>query len=320
MATAVRVAVVGLGDFGRRHARSFARHPDSELVAVVGRDAERTSAFAAELGSARAYTDLERMLEVERPDAVAIATPGALHLEMAVAALAAGCAVLLEKPVVPTIAEIAPLRAAAEASRGFVVPAHVLRFAEPYREVERRIREGRIGAVRSFAFRRFRSTDHDARFPDVHPVYMTAIHDIDLAVWFGARGFDHVSAVSSTAPGAAQPSTVTVTARTASGAAVSFSVAWLLPGDHAEDSLVVLGTEGMISLDRDYRMRELSTARGLEVLEFPDYALDDALDAEIDHFIRCASSRTPSDRIALDDALLGLELAEAAVAAEREAR
>ncbi len=328
MATAVRVAVVGLGDFGRRHARSFAAHPGSELVAVVGRDGPRTSAFASELGSelgpargrVAAYTDLDRMLEAERPDAVAIATPGALHLGMATAALGAGASVLLEKPVVPTIAEIEPLRVAAAAAPGFVMPAHVLRFAEPYREVARRIREGRIGEPLSFAFRRFRSADHDSRFPDVHPVYMTAIHDIDLAIWFGARAFEHVTAVSAAAPGAAQPSAVTVSARTAAGATASFSVAWLLPGEHAEDSLEVIGTEGMIALDHEYRVRELSAARDRDVVEFPGYDLDHALDAEIDHFVRCVTAGAPSDRITLEEALLGLELAERAVGAERGSR
>lgn len=311
----VRVAVVGLGDFGRRHARSFAAHPGSELVGVVGRDPAGTAAFASELGSVTSYTSLERMLEEEQPDAVAIATPGALHLQMASSALRAGTHVLLEKPTVPTTAEIEPLRKLVANSRGFVMPAHVLRFAEPYREVARRIRAGRIGEPLAYSFRRFRSIDHDVRFPDVHPVYMTAIHDIDLAIWYGARDFRQVKAVSVLGQGTAQPSAVSFIAQANSRATVSFSVAWTLPDESAEDSFEVLGTKGMIALDHEYRLREISIGSVSEVVEFPRYELNQALDAEIDHFIRCVAAGAPSDQISLEEAFLGLGLAERAVRA-----
>ena len=47
----LRVAVVGTGVWGEQHARIFARRPDTDLVAVVGRDPARTSARATAYGS-----------------------------------------------------------------------------------------------------------------------------------------------------------------------------------------------------------------------------------------------------------------------------
>src|SRR5690606_11950359 len=133
------------------------------------RDPGRTAEFAARYGVPGVSTDLEAALAEHRPDAVVIAAPGALHLPMTRAALLAGASVLLEKPVVPTSDEIDELRRVALEASGFVMPAHVLRFSAPYRELRRRLREGRIGEPVSFAFRRYRALDHDHRFPDVHP-------------------------------------------------------------------------------------------------------------------------------------------------------
>lgn len=310
MTAPVRVLLAGLGDFGERHAAAVAANPGAELVAVVGRDPGRTAAFAERHGVAGWSVDLEEALRDHRPDAVIIAAPGALHLPMTRAALAAGASVLLEKPVVPTIAEIDELRRAAEAAPGFVMPAHVLRFSAPYRELRRRLQEGRIGTPVSFAFRRYRARDHDRRFPDVHPAYMTAIHDIDLAIWLSGQRFSELSATSTRVEGAAQPGSVMAHARGDRGAVCSFAVSWLLPDGVAEDALEVFGTEGMLALDHRYVLRERSDA-GEGETEFPDYDLDVALQEEVDHFVACVARGEASDVITLEEALHGLELAEA---------
>lgn len=310
MTAPVRVLLAGLGDFGERHAAAVAANPGSELVAVVGRDPGRTAAFAGRHGVTGVSTDLDSALVEHRPDAVVIAAPGALHLPMTCAALAAGASVLLEKPVVPTVAEIAELRRAADAAPGFVMPAHVLRFSAPYRELRCRLQEGRIGEPVSFAFRRYRALDHDRRFPDVHPAYMTAIHDIDLAIWLSGQRFSELSATATRVEGAAQPGSVMAHARGDRGAVASFAVSWLLPDGHAEDALEVFGTEGMLALDHRYTLRERSGA-GEASTEFPDYDLDSALQEEVDHFIACVARGQASSVITLEEALHGLELAEA---------
>lgn len=310
MTVPVRVLLAGLGDFGERHAAAVAANPRAELVAVVGRDAGRTAAFAERHGAVAWAVDLEEALEAHRPDAVIIAAPGALHLPMTRAALAAGASVLLEKPVVPTIAEIGELRRAAASAPGFVMPAHVLRFSAPYRELRRRLQEGRIGVPVSFGFRRYRALDHDRRFPDVHPAYMTAIHDIDLAIWLSGQRFSRLAATAAHVHGAAQPGAVMAHARGDGGAVCSFAVSWLLPDGQAEDALEVFGTEGMLALDHHYVLRERSVS-GDAYTEFPDYDLDSALQEEVDHFIDCVAHGEASPVITLEEALHGLELAEA---------
>src|SRR4249920_3358717 len=71
----LRVAILGTS-FGRLvQAPAFQRHPGFELVAIAGRDREKTSRIAGELGVAAAYDDWRELLRRESPDVVSIVTP-----------------------------------------------------------------------------------------------------------------------------------------------------------------------------------------------------------------------------------------------------
>ncbi len=81
MSDRIRVAVVGTGEWwGREHARVWSARPDSALVAIVGRTPDKTEARAAEFGTTP-YTDLEAMLDRERPDLVSVCLPNEGHFE-----------------------------------------------------------------------------------------------------------------------------------------------------------------------------------------------------------------------------------------------
>lgn len=307
-----RVLLVGLGDFGALHAQAIVDHPEADLAVVVGRRPDSTEEFARRFGAAAWSIDLAAALRDHTPDAVVVASPGATHLPFARAAVEAGAAVLLEKPVVPTIEEAAALRELAARPGAFVMPAHILRFAAPYQEVQRRIREGAIGEVRALSFRRHRGVDHDARFPDVHPAFMTAIHDIDLAIWMAGGALGAVDAHNVAAPGHSQPGAVFAQARLGDAVA-SFEVAWLLPDGHAEQSFEVFGSEGMLAVDREFIVREVSS-REVSSTPFDGFSLEDALATEIDHFLACVRAGTRSDVVTIDEALRGLEIAHRVVA------
>ncbi|MFT4284981.1 MAG: Gfo/Idh/MocA family oxidoreductase, partial [Protaetiibacter sp.] len=75
---ALRIAVVGAGGWGEQHARIFSRRADTELVAIVGRDPERTAARAARYGAAP-YVDIDAMLDAEAPDLVTVCLPNEGH-------------------------------------------------------------------------------------------------------------------------------------------------------------------------------------------------------------------------------------------------
>jgi predicted dehydrogenase len=78
----VRVALVGTGSWGREQARIPSRRQDVELAAICGRTPDKTSAQAAEYG-VRAYTDVRKMLDVERPEMVwlGLGMPSPVHAQ-----------------------------------------------------------------------------------------------------------------------------------------------------------------------------------------------------------------------------------------------
>lgn len=105
----IRAAVIGTGAIARgSHVPALARlaeEGETEIVAAVDIAEDAVQKFCAEAGIPHAYTDLDRMLEEQRPDLVAICTPPTLHRDQTVAALRAGAWVWCEKPPVLTLAD-----------------------------------------------------------------------------------------------------------------------------------------------------------------------------------------------------------------------
>lgn len=145
---ALRVAVLGASGFGRHHARWLAEF-GCDVVAFLGSSPASLEATAGALHGAfgfdgAGYTSLDKLLSAERPDAVSVCTPAALHGAHVRAALEAGCSVLCEKPFVlrpgePSAHAVAKARAlvAEAASRGVVLSVNTqyAAAAEVYREL-----------------------------------------------------------------------------------------------------------------------------------------------------------------------------------------
>ena len=168
--TGPRVAVVGVGHFGRHHARILSTLPGARLVAVVDIDADRAAAVAAETGAAP-ETDVTAL--DGRVDAVTLAVPTESHHAVALPLLERGVSVLVEKPMARSVAEADALIAAAAASGAVLAVGHTERYnpavaaALPLVRAPRFIEVHRIGA---FA----------ARSLDIDVVFDVMIHDLDI--------------------------------------------------------------------------------------------------------------------------------------------
>jgi predicted dehydrogenase len=306
----LRIGVVGCGNFGERHIAAYARRPDVKLVGVVDRDLNRARAVAQRWGIDRWFTETPEMLRECRPDGASIVTSGPNHVPPALAALAAGCCVLIEKPVAMSVAEADKLIDAERASTGFVMPAHILRFAGPHQELVGKVRNGEIGRILGVAAVRDRGRDHEHLFPDVHPALMTTIHDIDLALWItGSR------AVRVTAHGRGEgrrfPLLVWAHVEAADGSIWTLRVSWLLP-DNApvSDRLEVYGTGGVVTLDLRPTVTLLTEEAVWVDHELTPDAHPGALDAEVACFCARLHSRSLAPVVTLGDARHGLEIAE----------
>ncbi|HEX4023677.1 MAG TPA: Gfo/Idh/MocA family oxidoreductase [Steroidobacteraceae bacterium] len=166
----IRAAVIGAGYLGRFHAQKYARIAACELVGVVDIEAQTAERVAAETGT-RAYRDYRELLG--QVDAVSIVTPTPSHYEVALACLAAGVHVLVEKPVTETVAQAQSLVRAAQQRERVLQVGHLERFnpvilaAEPLLSAPRFIECQRLAPFRE-------------RGTDVDVVLDLMIHDIDL--------------------------------------------------------------------------------------------------------------------------------------------
>jgi predicted dehydrogenase len=162
---------------GANHARIYSELPGVSLVAVVDADAERAEAVAARY-RARPYTDHRQMLERERPDAVSVAVPTALHETVGLDALEAGAHVLIEKPIAATLESARRLiDRARELGRQLMV-GHVVRFNPAMQALKERLEAGELGRVFQIFCRRI--GPFPARIRDVGVVVDLAPHDLDV--------------------------------------------------------------------------------------------------------------------------------------------
>jgi UDP-N-acetyl-2-amino-2-deoxyglucuronate dehydrogenase len=146
-ASRLGVGIVGLGLIARTHAVGYRQLADVvDLVGACDIDRSTATRFAGEFG-ARAYFDLQDVINDPDVDIVDLILPHGLHLEAAMAVLDAGKHLIIEKPVAGTYAEsLAICQKADEAGVHFMV-AENTRYISAYMAVEKLVRAGAIGDV-----------------------------------------------------------------------------------------------------------------------------------------------------------------------------
>jgi predicted dehydrogenase len=203
------------------------------------------------------------------------------------------------------------MQEADEASAGFVMPAHILRFAAPYIALRNRVQDGSIGQLLGIAAVRDRDRDHVRLYGDVHPALMTLVHDVDLALWISGSRALRVSA-QGRGGSAEHPRLLWAQVEADDGSVWSLRTSWLLPeGAQSTDRLEVYGSEGMVALNLAPTVTVFADGAGPVDHELTPDAQPGALDAEVAHFCACVTRGTKSDVVTLADAARGVRLAEA---------
>lgn len=189
--TPVRVAVLGAGFMGGTHSRAYAQMNDVEVASIFAKSDTRAVPLAEEIGS-RWTNDLDSILKDSSIQAVDICLPSPQHREIAERVLAAGKHVLLEKPISLTHEDGAALVKLADSTSQVFMIAHVLRFWPEYREINRIVESGELGApVSALAARRQPFPAWSEQF--VNPsitggaILDQMIHDYDVANWLFGR-------------------------------------------------------------------------------------------------------------------------------------
>jgi len=166
----MRVAVIGVGHFGREHARIYAESGRAELVAVCD-TSESTGRAVAERYDAAYVPDFRELLG--KVDAVSLAVPTMAHHEIACRLLQAGIAVLIEKPISRTLEEADEIVSLAERHDAVLQVGHLERFNPAV------VAAGKI-ATRPRFFEAHRLSVFTPRSLDIDVVMDLMIHDLDV--------------------------------------------------------------------------------------------------------------------------------------------
>jgi len=184
MSEPIRVAVIGVGHFGRNHARIYAGMPDVKLVAVADPQADRCQAIADQY-DCKAVSDHTQIGEV---DAVSIAVPTSRHADLACSFLERGIPVLVEKPLADTVDNAERIVAVARKNNTFVAVGHVERF-NPVVEAANEL------GIRPLFIECHRLNPFSFRATDVGVVLDLMIHDLDVILHFVQSEVVNVAAV-----------------------------------------------------------------------------------------------------------------------------
>jgi predicted dehydrogenase len=142
----LRVAIIGTSSFAEVcHIPGILSHPNAEISAIYGRDAEKAKSLANKFGIPQATADLEALCADPNIDAVTIASANSVHASQAIMALNYGKHVFCEKPLAMNDSEAAAMLKAAKISGKIHQVAFTFRYNYGIRELRRRIAAGDIG-------------------------------------------------------------------------------------------------------------------------------------------------------------------------------
>lgn len=173
----VKAAVIGVGAMGRHHARVYKELPDADLVGVVDVNPAQAKQIGDQHGT-RAYTDYGVMFAEEKPLVVSVTVPTRGHCQVVLDALAAGCHVLVEKPIAATCDEASTIIQEAATLGRVLAVGHIERYNPAIIELKRRLDAGELGRI--FQIHTRRLGPFPPRVRDVGVIVDLAPHDLDL--------------------------------------------------------------------------------------------------------------------------------------------
>jgi predicted dehydrogenase len=188
----IPVAVVGVGVFGRNHARVYKELEQQgvpvQLVGIVDLDANRADEVAREFGC-RGFGSVEQLLTTHRDvRAASVAVPTTQHLPVARELMKAGADVLIEKPLAASLAEVDELMAIAATYKRIAQAGHLERFNPAVRATVPLL-------TKPMFFEVHRLSVFTPRSLDIDVVLDLMIHDLDVVMSFANSPVKEVRAV-----------------------------------------------------------------------------------------------------------------------------
>lgn len=300
-AAPLRVAVVGVGNMGRNHARVYSQMPGVQLVAVHDVDLPRAEAVAAQYGCLASDGDLQQLIDACRIEAVSIATPTRTHAHVAHELLSMGVHVLVEKPLADTAIHAWHLCRMAETCKRVLAVGHIERYNPAVRVLREDMAAGRLGRIYEVQCRR--AGPFTPRERDTGVTLDLAVHDLDLLRWLLGEEPQDISAAVLKGERTKYDDLMAANLTFPSGVIAFVSANWLCPAK--ERQIGVLAEHGLWRLDLITQTCRSSWARYWDPWE--DGA--EPLVLELGEFVKACRGE-PAEIVTGEDGLAAVALAE----------
>ena len=140
----MKFLIAGLGSIGKRHFRNLVALGEKDIVLLRTHKATLSD---DELAGYLVETDIHKALKNRKPDAVIVANPTALHLDVAIPAAEAGCHILLEKPVSNSLERLDVLQQAAKKSGCKILVGFQFRYHPTLNKARELIQSNALGKL-----------------------------------------------------------------------------------------------------------------------------------------------------------------------------
>ncbi len=284
----LRFGIIGIGNFGKHYVRLLNGAEGAELIAVASRSPERFKLFENILPENIIKTiDATALINNAEVDCVVIATPSSTHFSLARQALAAGKHVLVEKPMVTTLAEAIELKKTVENSKNTFMVGHQYVYNDYIRFLKRYIDTGALGKIKNISAEHASSTMRTdiGCFMDVAPHQLSIINYM-----LGVSGTISAEAKGTFKNGLDYAANVKI--KFESGLTASLSAACIAPKKIRKFTIV--GENGSAVFDDTAENNKLKIFLRGEAPAIPIIDAKEPLQNQLNHFISCIKTgKTP---------------------------
>jgi predicted dehydrogenase len=322
----LRIGVVGLGYWGPNLARNFAAIPGCELAWLCDARDDVRERWSASFPGVRAASELDELLDDDRLDAIALATPVPTHGELAVRVLQSRKHCFVEKPLALTVAQAEAALDAARNSGRLLMVGHLLEYHPAVTRLKELVDAGELGSVYYLYGNRLNLGKLRS---DENALWSLGAHDVSVVLHLLGEEPAECSAHGASYVRPDVEDVVFCYLHFASGPSAHLHLSWLDP--HKERRLTIVGSQRMATFDdmaleskltiydngfdQDLRSWGEYLPRSGERFS-PALAAAEPLRLECEHFVDCIrSGRSPRS-----DGASGLRVVRVLEALQRSLR
>lgn len=280
----IKVGLCGFGYWGPNLFRALSNNPGFTVTGVADGRAERRAAVPRASQALQLFESAEEMIDHPSVEAVVIATPVALHFELAARALKKGKHVLVEKPMCASVEQARELIAIAERSRATLMVDHTFIFHGVVQKLAELKRSGALGDVSYYDSLR---VNLGLFQPDVNVLWDLGPHDFSIMDYLFDEDPIHVEATGYCHVNPSLPDIAYITVHFPSRTIAHFNLSWMSPVKVRR--IAIGGSNQMVvwdDLNREERLKVYNSGIHVQPQEqrgvlIPSYRIGDVISPRV---------------------------------------